>query len=137
MPMLVEVFTRGICPLLYICMEAMPLETEILHLLWHAPPSSHKSLSNNSGNDGFISNRTPFSFNKYCSVLQCEQCIKSWANRNFHPKTTSIRHNEGSYWNLNPSQRPAPVYPILANKENVHLKGRKKSTSAPYRLPLK
>ena len=25
----------------------MPLETEILHLLWHAPPSSHKSLSNN------------------------------------------------------------------------------------------
>ena len=42
MPMLVGSIHTWDMPLLYICMEAMPLETEILHLLWHAPPSSHK-----------------------------------------------------------------------------------------------
>ncbi len=74
MPMLVEVFTRGICPFFYICMEAMPLETEILHLLWHAPPSSHKSLSNNSGNDGSFQTE-PLSFNKYCSAFSVNSVL--------------------------------------------------------------
>ena len=41
--------------------EISPLMLKELGLdLWHAPPSSHKSLSNNSGNDGSFQTEPPF-----------------------------------------------------------------------------
>ena len=127
MPMLVEVFTRRDIPFPFIFVRRQcHLKPEILHLLWHAPPSSHKSLSNNSGNDGSFQTEPPF-LQQILFSLQCEQCIKSWPIK---ISTQRPRHtpNEGSYWNLNPLQEhPSSRISLIPSQRKAFIfKGAKK-----------